>query len=282
MINDEWTKYYSQEELGHLHLIYKMMLDDFLKICKTLNISFFLYGGTLLGAAKYSDFIPWDDDVDICMLRSEYNKFIKGYGKCCDTKYTLQTPYNCKKSPFFYTKFRLNETRYVEYENRKLKINQGIYFDIYPVDNIPDSKNEFHSFFKKSQRYLKLFSIRQSFRPSKKPNSLRLLLKCAVKLILSSLFKLIPHSYLINKMDRLLQKYNKQNTARCSCLNYPSENSYFQNPIIETKLLFAGKYYSVPSDYHAHLMRRYNDYSKDLPRHKRIGHTPYCIDFGKF
>ena len=282
MINDEWTKYYTQEQLIHLHSIYKMMLNDFCEICRLLKVKFFLYGGTLLGAAKYSGFVPWDDDVDICMTRSDYTKFVKNFNQVHDSKYSLQTPYNCKQTPYFYCKFRLNGTSYIEYPNRKLKINQGIYFDIYPLDNIPDNKKEFHSFFKKNQRYLKIFSIRQSFRPSQKPSSIKAKFKSVLKFMISMLLRLIPRKVLISRMDSLFQKYNACNTKFSSCLNYPSEDSFFENPLLSTELFFEGKKYSVPTDYHSHLMRRYNDYLKDLPSNKKVGHTPYFIDFGEF
>lgn len=65
---------FSLEELQHIEL---GILDYIDTICKQYNIRYFLAYGTLIGAIRHKGFIPWDDDIDICMLRNDYNKFIE-------------------------------------------------------------------------------------------------------------------------------------------------------------------------------------------------------------
>ena len=69
------------------------ILIDVDKICRENNIKYILEGGTALGAIRHKGFIPWDDDLDIAMMRDEYNKFIKVLEKKLPDKYVFPTKY---------------------------------------------------------------------------------------------------------------------------------------------------------------------------------------------
>ena len=67
------------ETLRDLQLAELRVLEDVEAFCKSSRIRYFLCGGTLLGAARHGGFIPWDDDIDIGMLRCDYERFIREY-----------------------------------------------------------------------------------------------------------------------------------------------------------------------------------------------------------
>ena len=115
------------------------MLKDIDIVCKRRRISYQLFAGTALGAVRHHGFIPWDDDVDIIMSRSEYERFFKEAAKDFDeTLYFAQQEHSAHW-PMPYSKLRRNNTTCIEkYYPKDLKTHQGVYVDIFPCDNLSD------------------------------------------------------------------------------------------------------------------------------------------------
>ena len=112
------------------------LLREFDRVCKQLNISYVLYAGTLLGAVRHEGFIPWDDDLDVLMLREDYNRFLAEAPAVLDTEtFYLQKEFSAHW-PLFFSKLRLNGTTCLEKVHPKdSQMHQGIYIDIFPCDN---------------------------------------------------------------------------------------------------------------------------------------------------
>lgn len=112
-------------------------------ICEDQNIKYFLIWGTLIGAVRHSGFIPWDDDIDICMPRNDYNRFIKYMESMKSNRYKL---YIEGKSKNYYLSLpRVVDTKTVVIGERKENENQldcGIFVDIYPLDFVGSTKKE--------------------------------------------------------------------------------------------------------------------------------------------
>lgn len=130
-----------KSEINELQKIQLSMLKDFDAICQKHRISYQLFSGTALGAVRHKGFIPWDDDIDVVMLREDYERFFDSASKELDSnKYYVQREFS-EHWPMFFSKLRLNGTTYIEkYHSHDARIHQGIYIDIFPCDNLSDSR----------------------------------------------------------------------------------------------------------------------------------------------
>lgn len=116
------------------------LLREFDRICGELGVSYLLFAGTLLGSVRHKGFIPWDDDLDILMLREDYEKFLSEAERLIDRDaFFLQKEFS-EHWPMFFSKLRLNGTACIEkYRPKDPLVHQGIYIDIFPCDDARES-----------------------------------------------------------------------------------------------------------------------------------------------
>lgn len=111
------------------------LLHEIDRVCKKHNIHYVVFCGTALGAVRHKGFIPWDDDLDVSMLREDYQRFLEVAPKELKEEYYLQIEHT-KHWPMNFSKLRKNNTTYLEkYHPKDNKTHQGIYVDIFPCDN---------------------------------------------------------------------------------------------------------------------------------------------------
>lgn len=113
-----------------------VILEEFDRVCKHLDIPYVLFAGTMLGAVRHKGFIPWDDDLDIMMLRADYDRFLTEAEQVLDKeKFYLQKEFS-DHWPMFFSKLRLNGTTCLEkYHPKDSQTHQGVYIDLFPCDN---------------------------------------------------------------------------------------------------------------------------------------------------
>ena len=127
------------EQLEKLKKIELDILKTTIEICKKIDVRYFVVGGTLLGTIRHQGFIPWDDDIDIGMLRKDYDRFIEKAKDYLPENLFLQNIYTEENWINNYSKIRNKDTVYVETSVKDMDIEHGVFIDIFPIDNYPDT-----------------------------------------------------------------------------------------------------------------------------------------------
>lgn len=129
----------TKERLREVQSVALEVAAEVHRVCAELGIGYFICGGTLLGYVRHGGFIPWDDDIDIGMLRSDYQKFLECASQVMDTqRFFLQTRESDPSIPYLYSKVRMNGTSYPTEYSRFREFHQGIGVDLFPFDDLPD------------------------------------------------------------------------------------------------------------------------------------------------
>lgn len=239
------------------------MLKKLDKICKDNNIKYSLAGGSLLGAVRHKGYIPWDDDIDIMMQRNEYEKFLEIAQKQFEFPYFIQYYKTEKYYNRGHAQIRNSNTTAIINGDEYNDFNKGIFIDIFPLDNIPDSEDEKKKFLKKILKHKKKLEFFYNIRSSSK-------IKYYVKKIIRKIkYTFIDYNKEIEKFENLLKKYNNIETKQCGALGFrPDEFKYetqWFKEIIEVP--FENMKVKIIRNYDEALKRQYNDYMK-IPKDK--------------
>lgn len=277
---------YSQEELKKIQSIELECLNSIVGICKKIGVEYFLIGGSVLGAVRHGGYIPWDDDIDIGMTRDNYRKFLKEAPTLLPAKYHLQTPYNDKKCPYFYTKVRVDGTVFMEYCNRHVNMHHGVYIDIFPFDNVPDEETLNKQQFNKVQSLLRKFTLRQIPDVSEAPTTFCayaiFFIRRCVHYIAQCVY---PYQTLTKKLEEEITKYNHTETKAMACLNFPTRKTEYikKSDLYPLKLhKFEDLEFFIPNNDQIYLSTHYGDYMQQPPENKRFGHKPYLVNLDKY
>lgn len=133
--------YYISADMKKVWAVEIDMLNKLLEVCKKYNLRIWAEGGTLLGAVREHGYIPWDDDIDMCMPRDDYDKLQSIAGEEFKSPFFFQTGYT-DYFPSGMAKLRKDGTAAIERKNVFSRLHQGIFIDIFPLDAVPKESVE--------------------------------------------------------------------------------------------------------------------------------------------
>lgn len=279
---DQNAKEMTPEEVRKMQLLQLEMMVEFDRLCREENIHYVICCGTLLGAVRHRGYIPWDDDADIAMLREEYEKFKKVAYKLDQSNCFFQDHSTDPEYRWGYGKLRKTGTTYIRLGQEHIKCKNGVYVDIFPLDDIPRTTigqifNDFECFIWRKILYSEVGRV------SGESNWIQ-------KIIYTQLAK-IPTDWVFEKMRHITDKSNNRANRRVRVLLFPSFGRlYVRNPIRtrygmpkiwfkQTKQYeFEGYKLVGIKDADAFLKYMYDDYMTLPPESERTGKV-YVSDY---
>ena len=269
-MNADINNFLGIEQLRQVQLEVMDVVDKF---CRQNDIRYFITAGTLIGALRHKGYVPWDDDIDIVMLRDDYEKFIEQFRdfspryKVC----SIETDPNCH---FSYAKVYDDNTIFIEGNERKGGKCIGVNVDIFPLDYVTDDYNDAVRLKKKIKPYDGILTVKHIV---KKDRGFR---KNVTLFVLKAVCSLIPFSWCIKRIDRLARRFEKNTTSRyvVNAVIYAKgereilERDWFRDSI---ELPFENRKYLAPIGADQYMRRLFGDYMQLPPEEKRVTHHSF-------
>ncbi len=271
-----------QGKLERIKEIEMELMAEIDRICKKHGITYFLVGGSMLGAVRHQGFIPWDDDMDIGMLRDDYDKFRKVCPEELKANLRYQSFEQEPTSHYIFDKVRLEDTYFnTAFSNRFNDIQNGIFIDVLVFDKTGNSKRA-------QQTHIKLVKIFRRLLNVRWVNVARKGIHYKASKRFLPLMRRVPYKFYHRCLDKVLTLYHKNPKSQYLIdgvgLNlhrgaFPAE--WFSD-FIDMK--YENMTFKVPVGYDGYLRMWYGDrYMELLPLSSRFsGHTLKRLDLGKY
>lgn len=277
---------YKPEELRKLQLTELEILKDIIEICDNNKLNYFMTSGCAIGIERHQGFIPWDDDIDLGIMRGDYYKLIDIIEREYSDKYRILNFEKDKNFPFPHTNIIKKGTVCQPEMFSDLKVRFGIDVALYPFDNISDNQK----LRKKQEKWLFIYQKLLMLREIKKPfltmpNFQKgiVLFCCYCAHYLMKLF-CISKEWLFGKYMKWATMFNNIETKEVCCFfsTKPFDMKIERNDLFPLdEKLFEGIMVKIPKENHKYLTQMYGDYMQLPPLDKRKNHAPEHLDFGE-
>jgi lipopolysaccharide cholinephosphotransferase len=278
-------KQYDQDVLIKVQKAELMILQDFGDVCKKYSIPWFAIGGTAIGCARHKGFIPWDDDIDVGMIRSDYDRFCQIWEKELGRYYQLTTPETVPSYSSAVVKLMRKGTKFVPTYAAKSQLILGLHIDIFIYDNYTDDKRSIKQI-NRARMWDQLLFLRAYSKPEIPGNGWKrkvLQITCSMIHLLLSLFHISP-TRMYRQLTKESEKYDEETTEYVTSFQDPKiqDSRLKMDEIFPLQwMTFEDTRIPMMHNYMSALTRYYGEDVMQLPsEEKRVNHAPEIIDFG--
>lgn len=241
------------------------ILDKFATYCEQHNLRYYLYYGTLLGAVRHQNFIPWDDDIDIIMLREDYIKLhqLLQHEPFQENLKLISFELGNATNPYA----KIIDTT-TEVRGKTSNADRHLWIDIFPLDHFPTNHEIGYQQIRKISRLL-LFQNAANSKIFSGSTITRALIKMP--------FAVYAHArgvnYYCKRMVGEAQKFSFSgyyaNLVACDKNETPICQEDLDNP---EQVYFYARYFKTVRNYDKYLKKQYGNYMELPPKHQRHGH----------
>jgi lipopolysaccharide cholinephosphotransferase len=284
----------SDNETERLKSIIYTILCDFASACESQKIIYSLTYGSLLGAKRHQGFIPWDDDIDVTLLRNDFDRLPEIMESCFPGKYLVRMPGQDKNDPIRFAKIMIKNTTFleIEYEGLAEKKNfwRGISIDVYPLDYVPNSPNKQKSWYRHCCFYGAAGGAERDFKypsksfleTSKENRSFKKQFK--KRRIIGFFYSVLPTRFWIRKFEKYVKKWKPSNFVGflSSPFDLPKATILPIANFLNSKPLRFGKRDFLCFDQPDVILTNFYGDWETIPENAgKEKHIIYKIDFGK-
>lgn len=258
---------YDALALRKIQMIQLEMLIEVDRICRKCGIRYNIIAGTLLGAVRHGGFIPWDDDADVAMLRSEYDKFVSVLpGELNTDLFYFQDHRTTPGYRWGYGKLRRKNSLFLREFQEHMPYEQGIFIDVFPLDQVPESKVG------RIYKNLECFMVRKVLYSPVGKIAEKNRLKRGIYKLLSK----IPDKSIFDYYERMIRRAGRSESSMVRILMFPTPNDtfmyykrWYEN---STEIEFEGYMFSGIREWDEYLSFKFGDYMKLPPESQRKTH----------
>lgn len=251
------------------------LLKTFVHVCDVLNLQYYAVCGTALGAVKYGGFIPWDDDVDVALLRPDYERFLKDAPVLLPDYIFLQNSKTDPEFPMLFSKLRDSRTTLIEAPVKHLCMNHGIYIDVFPLDGYPQKTTEIKRFEEKKAYFERRRKVSLNYNRMKFPKAVRTnsvyYLNRVFGIYRNTARTIEEYNEFLSEFDVFSSDYWCNHGNWQGLLEYAPKAQYGKGTFVQ----FEDLKIRIPELYDEYLTQKYGDWRSDLPEQK--SHHDYIV-----
>lgn len=249
-------------ELRDLQLVELSILREFVRLCDTHGLRYYLAYGTLLGAVRHRGFIPWDDDIDVTMPRDDYDRFAEICTSDLRPGFRWQSYATDRHYPHWFGKLIKTDTVLRQAPSEHLPFQQSVYIDVFPLDGLADRPLE-----ALVQRVtVRICRLRLGVDVKRTP----------VKRLLVQLAGVFPRRSVISLIEAVICRYQAGTPRRWICVGgpYGHRRQSFPSRWFGAGATQAFEDLTVvgPAAWDEYLTQLYGDYMTPPPPHHRVSH----------